>query len=164
MPSILVQHIRIGWTKDERGAAAGTRRNALRREWPASTPRAHPGGWLQYIVMEAEQDYAPQESWTPAPLHLQQDGVGITIRGDHAEVMLDPGAAHFYLQKPARPNLRGLIARLPLGQRLILRVNTAIDGHHQRRYYDHSLQIVVGDQPTLDAPIFREMDECVLLY
>ena len=58
----------------------------------------------------------------------------------------------------------GWVARLPFGQRLTFRVNAKADGDHDRWYFEDVLHIGWAEEATLDLPLFREIDERVLLY
>ena len=67
-------------------------------------------------------------------------------------------------REPYRPNINDWIARIPLGKRLIFRTNNKSDGDHDRWYFEDNFQLGFAATATLDLPLFREIDERVLLY
>ncbi|MEG3181034.1 hypothetical protein [Sphingomonas sp. LT1P40] len=81
------------------------------------------------------------------------------IDGDH--LWIKPRVSS---QKPRRLHLEDWIIRLPFGQHAIFHINGASDGRHQRRYEEHRIAIGFAETATLDLPLFREIDERVLLY
>lgn len=163
---LAVQHIEIKWGKDARGTADGhtaALRNAIPREFQFAPPGDSVEGWFQHIRRVSWEDsFAPRERWQRiedmdhrySPIRWRRDGDYMWI-----------GLRNILLQKPSRPHLKEWFARLPIGQRLILRVNTAYDwSGYLRDYYDHVLSIGVSPVATLDLPLFREIDERALLY
>lgn len=160
---ILIQHIGIWWGKEDRGAQAGAARNALPRRFAFAPPGPGGRGWIHSIRMDARDAYAPGDKWCEFSA-ANSGGIRVEPAGAFAEVSIGGGGVPLHVQKPKRPNLNGLIARLPFGQRLVLRVNTAIDGHHQRWYADHTVHIGFAEAATLDLPLFREIDERADLY
>lgn len=161
---VSVQHVMIRWSKDQRNPEGGARRKALPRTFPFAPPKPSDKGWIHRIVMDAGEDYVPRETWRELPLKADLDGIFVQPDDAFAEVFLTPGSEHLHLQKPRRGHLSGLIARLPFDMRLLVRVNTAWDGHIQRHYDDHVIQIGYSDRATLDLPLFREIDERADLY
>lgn len=161
---ILVQRVLIRWTQADRGAAAGTIRNALPRQFPAHPPSRPAAGWLQQIEMAAAEKYALRESWQALEPGRWTDGLVVRLREDRLDVTIDPHAAIACLQKPSRPNLAGTIALLPHGQRLVVRLNGAMDWRGPRTYLDYTLHVAFADSATFDLPLFREIDERVVLY
>lgn len=157
---LAIQHVLIRWTKDDRGAQPGAVRNALPRQAPFAPPGPDGGGWLQSIVFDAGDGYRRAEHWEPLtgqaaphnPVQTRLDGEHlwirpVTVRG-----------------KPERAHLSGWIVRLPFGSRAELRFNQAFDGHHQRLYEEHAITVGFGASASLDLPLFRAIDERVLLY
>lgn len=67
-------------------------------------------------------------------------------------------------REPHRPNINDWIARVPFGRRLIFRTNNKSDGDHDRWYFEDNFQVGFAATATLDLPLFREIDERVLLY
>lgn len=159
---IAIQFTQIAWTKWARGAPAGTIRNALPREAPFRAPSDSPRGWLHRIEYNAlkSSDYQHREEWIDlATGDNWRMPVKTRLDGDHLWIM-----PRVYLQKPVRANLQSWMVRLPFGQRAIIRINTAVDGDHQRHYYEYHLTVGFADTATLDLPLFRELDERVPLY
>jgi hypothetical protein len=161
---ITLQHIDIRWSKESRGTHDGHRaaeRNAVPREAGFMPPGESERGWFQQVKIDSDAAFAPVERWTRieqldlvySPLQWRRDGEHYWI-----------GLKNLFLQKPSRPNLQGWFAKLPIGQRLIFRVNTVIDWKNVREYREHHLIIGVAEAVTLDLPLFREIDECALLY
>jgi len=159
-----LQHIEILWSKESRGTHDGHRaaeRNAVPRSFGYAPPGESEQGWFQKIRFDSDEGFAPRERWQrieeldPAysPLRWRRDG-------EHHWI----GIKNLFLQKPSRPNLGGWFAKLPIGQRLVFRANTAIDGEHVREYREHHLIIGWSEAATLDLPLFREIDERELLY
>lgn len=160
---MLIQHVEVRWTKYDRGPEQGAIRNALRLDFGCKPPGESAAGWLQHIRLDAP-NYAPREYWKPFPLDPERDGIRVLPQREFASVFLETRANDLYLQKPDRAHLSGLIAKLPFGQQLVIRVNAAIDGDHQRMYADHLIRIAYADAPSFDLPLFREIDERVSLY
>lgn len=160
---IAIQHVVIRWSKTERGPQQGAVRNALPRAFPFAPPPADGPGWLNLVVMDAADGYRPTSTWRAFPLQADRDGIDVTARGDFAEVQVRP-VGDLYLQKPSRPHFNGLIARLPFGKRVEIRVNTAYDHQDQRRYADHRLHVAYGDEARFDLPLHRTIDERAPLY
>ena len=160
---IAVQHIAIHWTKWDRGPAAGARFKAVPRQLPFAPPGDVVGDWVHHVRYDSQREpsYAMREAWS-ARRPVADDGVTIRTVGDVAEVHF--AAGHVYQGKVHREHFTGLVARLPFGQRLVIRVNGASDGDHQRYYSEHTIHIGFADTATLDLPLFRDIDERVPLY
>lgn len=157
---VAIQHIALRWGKLERGAAQGALRNALPREAPFHPPSDNGEGWLQSIAFDAEGGtYRRSERWLELDRAKGLLPVRMRIEDGHLWIRLD-----LYIGQPVRPNLCDWIIRLPLGQRGIIHVNGKHDGHHQRSYHEHTVTVGFGETATLDIPLFREIDERVLLY
>jgi hypothetical protein len=159
-----LQHLELRWGKEARGTDSGNRaaeRNAVPRSFAFSPPGAREQGWFQHVLFESGAHFVPVERWFQLgetapemlPLRWRRDG-------DHHWI----GCRNLFLQKPSRPNLEGWFARLPIGQRLIFRVNTAIDWENSRDYREHHLIIGWSDDGSIDLPTFRDIDERALLY
>jgi hypothetical protein len=159
---IAFQHILIQWTKDDRNPLDGAARKALPRALPFLPPGDPAGDWRHWIEYRSRDDYVAHERWlTGRP--EKRDGIVAIPASNNADIFFYPRQG-IHLQKPLRPRLAGLIARLPFGKRLIVRLNTASDGDHQRLYYEHIVHFGFADIATLDLPLHREIDERVVLY
>lgn len=160
---IQVQHLRVRWTKEHRGAAAGTIRNRLPKFLPFAPPESGGAGWLQLATFDAADDYHPAMTWQAFPLVRERDGLSIEASPAFARVSVWP-IGNLLLQKPNRPNFHGLIAQIPVGCRITLRVNSALDYQAQRSYVDHIMHIGYGAAPLFDLALQRTIDERVTLY
>jgi len=161
---VALQHLEIIWSKESRGTHDGHRaaeRNAVPRSFAFTPPGESEQGWLQKVGFDSDEAFTPRELWSRIedadpeflPLRWRRDG-------DHHWI----GIKNLFLQKPSRPNLQGWFAKLPIGKRLIFRVNTAIDWENVREYREHHIIIGWSEEATLDLPLFREIDERELLY
>jgi hypothetical protein len=161
---LALQHLEIVWSKESRGTHDGHRaaeRNAVPRSFPFAPPGEAEQGWFQQVTLDSGDRFAPRVRWTRMeemdahylPLRWRQDGDFHWI-----------GRRNLFLQKPKRPNLDQWFAKLPIGKRLVLRVNTAIDWENVREYREHHLIIGWSKAAMLDLPLFREIDERELLY
>jgi hypothetical protein len=157
---LAIQHIRIHWGKSGRGAKWGTVRNAVPRERPFHAPFDSDPGWYHHITHDHGDSYAPVEAmhelgkienWrVPVHTRIEDDRLGIRFNVAHRD--------------PYRPHMVGWIARLPFGQRLTFMTNHKADGDHERWYWEEHFHVGWSDMATLDLPLFREIDERVLLY
>jgi hypothetical protein len=159
---IAFQHILIQWTKDDRGPEDGAVRKALPRSLPFAPPGDPGGDWQHRIVFRSDDHYIPHERWQPGRPE-RRDGISVIPSPERADILFHRRQG-IHLQKPSRPGFEGLVARLPFGMRLVIRLNTASDGEHQRLYLEHTIHIGFADVATLDLPLHREMDERVDLY
>ncbi len=157
---IAIQHIAIHWSKEDRGPEAGAVRNALPREVPFQPPADCETGWLQSIVFDAQHGYDRHERWEQLDQVMDwMIPVRTRIKNGHLWIKLN-----LHLGQPDRPNLADWIVRLPFGQRAAIHVNGKHDARRQRIYREHRLAIGFAETATLDLPLFREIDERVLLY
>ncbi len=158
---LAIQHVHIHWDKAARGMPWSGVRNALPRELPFDPPRDSERGWVQRIDYKGRTNFAPTTSYTA----LGEIDAALLPVATRME-----GADHLWLrfnvanQTPYRPNLDQWIVRLPFGQRVTLRSNAKSDGHHDRWYFEDVVHVGWADTATLDLPVFREIDERVLLY
>lgn len=157
---LAIQHFHLHWDKATRGMPGSAVRNALPRALPFRAPYESAAGWVHRIDYSAAENFVPKEAWHDLDT---TDGwrvpVSTLIDGDHLKLRFD-----VQISQPARPHLTGWVARLPFGQRLTFRVNAKADGDHDRWYFEDVLHIGWAEQATLDLPLFREIDERVLLY
>lgn len=159
-PCLAIQHVHLRWTKDDRGPEAGAVRNALRRAEAFRPPSASAAGWLQHIRYDAAEGYRRVETWQAlSAIAAERLPVRTRIESDHLWIRLAVTGG-----QPRRPQLDGWIVRLPLGQRAVIRTNQKYDGDHQRLYEEHHVSVGFAATATLDLPLFREVDERVLLY
>lgn len=159
-----IQHVQLIWSKESRGTHDGHRaaeRNAVPREFGFAPPGEAEQGWLQKVTLESGDRFTPRESWTRIEA---MDAAYLPLRWRREDDYHWIGLKNLFLQKPKRPNLQQWFARLPIGKRLILRVNTAIDWEGVREYREHHLIIGWSEAGTLDLPLFREIDELELMY
>ena len=160
---IALQHIGIYWTKWDRGPRAGALRKALPRTLPFVPPGDASANWVHNARYDSREDstYQLLESWGER-LPKDWDGVRVRPRDGVAEVYFDP--EYVPQGKLRREHFSGLIARLPFGQKLVIRINGVSDGDHQRYYSEHVFHIGFADIATLDLPTFREIDEMLPTY
>lgn len=157
---LAIQHVHLHWDKAGRGAYWGAVRNALPREFPFRAPFDSEPGWFHRIAMLARNDYRQDEALNAiAKIDSWRIPVTTRIDGDHLRIKIGVTT-----RWPLRPHLDGWIARLPFGQRITIRVNAKADGDHERWYFEDTLHIGWAEEATLDLPLFREIDERVLLY
>lgn len=161
---LAIQLVRIAWTKWDRGARPGAIRNRIPRHAPFAPPHDSARGWLHRIDHDAlaSPHYRRTERMCDLA-DLADWELPVQSRFSEGHVWLRP---RFYIQKPNRKaaQLGNWLVRLPFGQRAIIRANTAVDFRRQRNYYEYSLTVGFADTATLDLPLFRDMDERVLLY
>ncbi len=158
---LAIQHVHIHWDKAARGMPWSGVRNALPRELPFDPPHDSERGWVHRIDYDGRTNFAPTTSYTalgeidPAllPVATRMEGT------DHLWLRFNVAN-----QTPYRPNLDQWIVRLPFGQRMTLRSNAKSDGHHDRWYFEDVVHVGWADTATLNLPVFREIDERVLLY
>lgn len=157
---IAFQHVSIFWTKWDRGAEPGARRNALPRQHPFRPPGDPAADWVHHVSYRAIRNpaYDLTEQWAQR-LAGREDGLILRPGRDFTEVSAVGGGSG-----KLRTSLNGLIARVPFGQRLIVRTNGVSDGDHQRYYWEDTYHVGVAETATLDLPLFREIDARVLLY
>lgn len=161
---LAIQLTQIAWTKWDRGAKPGAVRNALPREAPFHAPHDTERGWLHRIDYDALQSSQYRHTDTLRDLaDVDEWEMPVRTRFSEDHIWLRP---HLYLQKPHRKaaQLDGWLVRLPFGHRAIIRANTAVDFRRQRNYYEYHLTVGWAETATLDLPLFREVDERVLLY
>lgn len=157
---LAIQHVHLHWDKSGRGADAGTLRNALPRALPFQAPGASEAGWLHRISFDARTRYQQDEAWHDL-VRMEGSSLPVATRIDGDHLRIKPLV---WVGTPRRPHLNGWIARLPFGQRLSFRINSKADGDHDRWYVEDHLHIGWADRCTLDLPLFRDIDERVLLY
>lgn len=157
---IAIQHIRIGWTKHERGPEQGAARNAIPRDAPFRAPGASEKGWYQLLRYDAAEDYRRDERWDDlATVETWRLPVAWRLDGDHLWI----GLKVFPLKRRWLQSNRWIV-RLPFGQRCVIRLNDKWDGDHQRIYDENHIAVGFAAEASLDLPLFREIDERVLLY
>lgn len=119
--------------------------------------------WVHLVRYDSRGDstYQVRESWEQR-MPEGWDGVRVRPQRNVAEVHFDP--QYVPQGKLRRDHFKGIVARLPFGRKLIIRINGVSDGDHQRLYSEHVLHIGFADTATLDLPLFREIDELVALY
>ena len=158
---IALQHIQLFWTKWERGAEDGAIRNRIPRKMPFVPPGDPKLDWVHHLHLrtDSEGKYRPREHWLQR-LPTSEDGIVVRMRGNICEVSF-AGALQGKLH---RPHFHGLIAKLPFGQLLTIKINGASDGDHQRFYFEDTFHVAYADTATLDLPLYRLIDERKLLY
>ncbi|MCW3835277.1 hypothetical protein ACFQ1E_00520 [Sphingomonas canadensis] len=155
-----IQHCHIHWDKAARGMPWSGVRNALPRELPFRAPFDSDPGWYHRIDYRGRNRFEPEEAMREiAKTEGSRVPVTTRIDGDFLALRFDVGA-----RTPYRPHLEGFIARLPFGQRLTYRINCKADGDHDRWYFEDVFHIGWAAESTLDLPLFRDIDERVLLY
>lgn len=157
---LAIQHVHLHWDKAGRGAEWGAVRNALPRELPFKAPAESERGWLHRVTFDARHRYRQDEAWHDLDaVEAWRVPVKTRLDGDHLWLKMAVS-----MRWPLRQHLEGWIARLPFGQRLSFRVNSKSDGDHERWYFEDHLHIGWAETCALDLPLFREIDERVILY
>lgn len=160
---IALQHISIHWTKWDRGPMAGMLRKRIPRTLPFMPPGNEAANWVHTARYASREDssYQLTESWDER-MPEGWDGIRVRPRKQAAEIYFDP--EYVPQGKLRRAHFAGLVARLPFGQKLVIRINGVSDGDHQRLYSEHVFHIGFAEVATLDLPTFREIDETLPLY
>ena len=158
---LAIQHFYLHWDKGSRGMPWSGVRNALPRELPFRAPSDTEQGWYQRIEYNARDNFQPQETWSElGEVEKWRVPLSTRMEGDHHLWL----RFHVASRDPYRPNLEKWIVRLPFGQRVTFRSNAKSDGDHDRWYFEDVFHVGWADTTTLDLPLFREVDERVLLY
>jgi len=163
---ISVQLIKIHWDKTHRGSQQGAIRKALPRLLPFAPPPKSSQNLWQSVTFDARSGYKRNTAWHSKPKVPGADWrnpypVSAKQEGDFLRLGL---GRDLYLGKMQKKIAGRTLARLPFGKRVAIHFNDVHDGNHQRWYFDYSLNVGFAQTPTLDLPLFREVDLRRLLY
>jgi len=163
---VSVQLIKIQWDKTHRGPKHGAIRKALPRFMPFDPPPHPPEDRWHQVVFNALDGYKEHESW-----RSKRKGIGNERRNAYPASVKPEGeflrvglGRDLHLGKMRKRLVGRTFARLPFGKRVAIHFNDAHDGYHQRLYSEYALHVGYADRPTLDLPLFREIDLRRLLY